>query len=109
MTTPPQQPPSRPHDPVPDAPDGPPPDHAALAAALRAQSRDLMERRRVLHEHARTPADAAHPPDADDRRCWTCRALRPRAALRWGNVDPAAPALWHARAARVLRCPDCSP
>ncbi len=32
------------------------PDFAALAAALRAQSRDLMERYRIRYEHARAAA-----------------------------------------------------
>ena len=34
-------------------------DCVALAAALRAQSRDLMERCRIMHDHVRTAAEQA--------------------------------------------------
>ena len=43
--------------------------------------------------------------NADLRRCWGCRNLWPRAAMRWGSVTEGP--LWYPRAVRVLRCPDC--
>jgi hypothetical protein len=41
----------------------------------------------------------------DLRRCWGCRNLWPRTAMRWGSVTEGP--LWYPRAVRVLRCPDC--
>lgn len=52
---------------------------------------------------ADSPAVTAHDPDL--RRCWGCRNLWPRAAMRWGSVTEGP--LWYPRAVRVLRCPDC--
>jgi hypothetical protein len=43
--------------------------------------------------------------DVDLRRCWGCRNLWPRTAMRWGSVTEGP--LWYPRAVRVLRCPDC--
>ncbi len=40
-------------------------------------------------------------------RCFECRRVWPRSAMRWGE-RPAGP-LWFARTVRVLRCPDCLP
>ena len=42
---------------------------------------------------------------ADLRRCWGCRQLWPRAAMRWGSVNEGP--VWYPRSVRVLRCPDC--
>jgi hypothetical protein len=42
---------------------------------------------------------------ADVRRCWGCRKLWPRSAMRWGAVNEGP--LWNPRPVRVLRCPDC--
>ena len=42
---------------------------------------------------------------ADVRRCWGCRKLWPRTAMRWGAVNEGP--LWNPRVVRVLRCPDC--
>ncbi|MGH2604337.1 MAG: hypothetical protein ACRDJ9_33730 [Dehalococcoidia bacterium] len=44
-------------------------------------------------------------PGIDLRRCWGCRNLWPRSAMRWGSVTEGP--LWYPRAVRVLRCPDC--
>jgi hypothetical protein len=49
------------------------------------------------------PALSVH--DLDLRRCWGCRNLWPRTAMRWGSVTEGP--LWYPRAVRVLRCPDC--
>lgn len=66
-----------------------------------------------LEEHAGVGA-IAEPDDLealarqfDLRRCWGCRNLWPRAAMRWGSVTEGP--LWYPRAVRVLRCPDCLP
>ena len=50
-------------------------------------------------------AESAETQSADLRRCWGCRNLWPRAAMRWGSVTEGP--LWYPRAVRVLRCPDC--
>ncbi len=42
---------------------------------------------------------------ADVRRCWGCRRLWPRTAMRWGIVKEGA--LWNPRVVKVLRCADC--
>ena len=42
---------------------------------------------------------------ADVRRCWGCRQLWPRTAMRWGSVTEGP--LFFPRTVRVLRCPDC--
>jgi hypothetical protein len=42
---------------------------------------------------------------ADVRRCWGCRNLWPRTAMRWGSVTEGP--LFFPRTVRVLRCPDC--
>ena len=42
---------------------------------------------------------------SDVRRCWGCRKLWPRAAMRWGSVSEGP--IWYPRTVRVLRCPDC--
>ena len=42
---------------------------------------------------------------ADVRRCWGCRKLWPRTAMRWGAIHEGP--LWNPRPVRVLRCPDC--
>jgi hypothetical protein len=42
---------------------------------------------------------------ADVRRCWGCRKLWPRTAMRWGSVTEGP--LFFPRTVRVLRCPDC--
>ena len=41
----------------------------------------------------------------DARRCWGCRRLWPRAAMRWGTVH--AGPVWYPRSVRVLRCGEC--
>ena len=45
------------------------------------------------------------PAGTDVRRCWGCRKLRPRAAMRWGSVNEGP--IWYPRVVRVLRCADC--
>jgi hypothetical protein len=43
--------------------------------------------------------------EADTRRCWGCRRLWPRTAMRWGFITEGA--LWNPRRVKVLRCADC--
>jgi hypothetical protein len=50
-------------------------------------------------------AASVAPASVDLRRCWGCRNLWPRTAMRWGSVTEGP--LWYPRAVRVLRCPDC--
>ena len=44
---------------------------------------------------------------AETVRCFECRQVWPRTAMRWG-MRPTGPA-WLSRRVRVLRCPDCLP
>lgn len=50
------------------------------------------------------PSVAADAAD-DVRRCFGCRRLWPRAAMRWGTVH--AGPVWYPRSVRVLRCEEC--
>lgn len=65
-----------------------------------------------LEEHAGTGTIATSDEElraiarsVDVRRCWGCRNLWPRGAMRWGSVTEGP--LWYPRVVRVLRCPDC--
>ena len=52
-----------------------------------------------------TPPDASL--DAETVRCFECRQVWPRTAMRWGD-RPTGPD-WLSRRVRVWRCPDCLP
>jgi hypothetical protein len=47
---------------------------------------------------------------ADLRRCWGCRRLHERSAMRWGRVPRGAVCdpLWHPQRMRVLWCEICN-
>lgn len=52
-----------------------------------------------------TMPESTSDTESDVRRCWGCRKLWPRTAMRWGAVTEGP--LWYPRTIRVLRCPDC--
>lgn len=65
----------------------------------------------TVHRHhnldaAITPGrDLSVSAGIDLRRCWTCRTIRPRAAMRWRSRERGP--RWNPRQLRVLCCPDC--
>lgn len=84
------------------------------ALILRVGSLQSTQHPRERAMGAISPDDRSVPPlpgttggEDETLRCFECRRLWPRTAMRWGT-RPAGP-VWFPRIIRVLRCPDCLP
>jgi hypothetical protein len=61
----------------------------------------------TAHHDSSTDTLAPAAAEGEVVRCFECRQLWPRHAMRWG-ARPSGP-VWFPRTVRVQRCPDCLP